>query len=223
MSKDLLKFYEQQLFNDILFPLLAESHAGKQTELRSFMQLSKLFNVPMQALNGINSPEGLELVARHVPDLMLSIRFGGILREAALAIPKYGVLNLHSGLLPAYKGVMATFRALLQGDSEIGTTLHWIDDSSIDTGRLITNTKIPVDPARSYLWHVLALYEGGCEAMAATVDAVSRGEPVAAMPQPETGNYFSFPTQDELAAFHEAGWKLVDTHEMEQLAKRFMQ
>ena len=218
-----LQFYEQQLFNDILFPLLAVSHCHKQTQLRSFTQLSDLYNVPMRELNGINTPEGLKLVASQTPDLMLSVRYGAILKEAVLAIPKIGVLNLHSGLLPAYKGVMATFRALLQGDSEIGTTLHWIDDSSIDTGRIITKTAIPVVTGKSYLWHVLALYEGGCKPMVAAVDALSRGESIESTPQPAGGNYFSFPTTDELKAFDEAGWKLVDAKEIEQLAKRFMQ
>jgi len=218
-----LQFYEQQLFNDILFPLLAVSHRHKQTQLRSFTQLSDLYNVPMRELNGINNPEGLKLIASQTPDLMLSIRYGAILKEAVLAIPKFGVLNLHSGLLPAYKGVMATFRALLQGDSEIGTTLHWIDDSSIDTGRIVKRTAMPVVTGKSYLWHVLALYEDGCKAMLAAVNALSQGESIESVPQPVGGNYFSFPTADELQAFDAAGWQLVDTKEIEQLAKRFMQ
>ena len=59
-------------------------------------------------------------------DLLISIRFGMILGTEALGLPPRGVLNLHSGLLPQYRGVLATFRALLNGDAEIGCTLHWI-------------------------------------------------------------------------------------------------
>ena len=46
-----------------------------------------------------------------------------ILKAAAIQIPRHGVLNLHSGLLPAYKGLMATFWATLNGEEEIGCTL----------------------------------------------------------------------------------------------------
>ena len=217
-----LRFYEQTLFNDILFPLLEVSHGVKSTALRSFAGLGAQIGQPLQTLNGINSPEGLATVTATTPDLVLSIRYGGILREAVLGIPPLGVLNLHSGLLPDYKGVMATFRALLNGESSLGTTLHWIDDSSIDTGRIVGTTQLQVQPEKSYLWHVLALYEAGCALMAETVAKLASGQPVPATPQPAGGNYFSFPDAGELEAFERAGWRLIDSAEIEQLAKRFM-
>ena len=218
----LLKFYEQQLFNDILFPLLDASHAYKTPRLLSFSRLSKSIGKPIEVLQGINQPQGLQRFATSAPQLVLSIRFGSILKEAALAIPELGVLNLHSGLLPNYQGVMATFRALLNGDKEIGTTLHWIDDSSIDSGRIIATTAMPVTTGKSYLWHVLALYEQGCKTMLAAVAQLAQGTTPVARPQPPGGNYFSFPSQAELDAFHAAGWELVIPREIDHIAKQFM-
>lgn len=218
----LLKFYEQQLFNEILFPLLAVSHAHKTTQLRSFAGLEELLAKPIEELQGINAPEGLARFAAQQPELVLSIRFGSILKDAALAVPAIGVLNLHSGLLPDYKGVMATFRALSNGDKTIGTTLHWIDDSRIDTGRILTTTTMPVTAGKSYLWHVLALYKAGTEAMLAAVEQLARGETPLSRPQPQGGSYYSFPTAAELAAFRAAGWLLVNPQEIEQVAKQFM-
>lgn len=217
-----LKFYEQQLFNDILFPLLDVSHANKTTGLRSFTGLGRLIGKPIEELQGINTPAGLARFAAHEPELVLSIRFGSILKEAALAIPRIGVLNLHSGLLPDYKGVMATFRALLQGDRVIGTTLHWIDDSSIDTGRIVATTALPVTIGKSYLWHVLALYDQGCAAMLEAVASLAGSKALLSRTQPAGGNYYSFPDAGDLARFREAGWQLVIPQEIEQIAKRFM-
>lgn len=217
-----LKFYEQTLFNDILFPLLDASHGHKNGRLRSFAGLAQLIGHPIEELQGINDAEGLARFTASAPDLVISIRFGSILKDAALAVPKIGVLNLHSGLLPTYKGVMATFRALLQGESSIGTTLHWIDDSSIDTGRIVATTAMPVDSNKSYLGHVLSLYDDGCSAMIAAVNSLAGGKSLASSPQPAGGNYFTFPTCQELAAFHQAGWQLVNPQEIELAAKRFM-
>lgn len=217
-----LRFYEQQLFNDILFPLIDVSHAHKTTRLRSFTGLGKLIGKPIEELHGINKPEGLARFAANEPDLVLSIRFGSILKEAALAVPTIGVLNLHSGLLPDYKGVMATFRALLNGDTVIGTTLHWIDDSSIDTGRIVTTTALPVTRGKSYLWHVLALYEQGCAAMLEAVASLAGKRALLSRTQPAGGNYYSFPGAEDLTAFRDAGWQLVIAQEIEQIAKRFM-
>ena len=49
-----------------------------------------------------------------------------------------GVLNLHSGKLPDYRGVMATFRAMMAEDETLFSTVHWIDDKTIDTGRILS-------------------------------------------------------------------------------------
>lgn len=217
-----LRFYEQQLFNDILFPLLDASHCHNSNRLRSFAGLAELIGKPIEELQGINAPSGLARFSAQAPELVLSIRFGSILKEAALAVPEIGVLNLHSGLLPDYKGVMATFRALLNGDATIGSTLHWIDDSSIDTGRIITTTELPVTPGKSYLWHVLALYDQGCEAMLDAVHRLARNEALVSRPQSPGGNYFSFPTAAELDGFYAAGWDLVIPQEIELVAKQFM-
>ena len=78
------------------------------------------------------------LISDTTPELMISIRYGKILRSKALSIPDHGVLNLHSGKLPDYRGVMATFRAMLAQEQELFSTLHWIDDDTIDTGRVIS-------------------------------------------------------------------------------------
>ena len=85
-----------------------------------------------------NEPEGLQTLARARPDLVVSVRYRRILKEDAIAIPARGVINLHSGILPDYRGVMATFWAMLAGEREIGTTLHTIVDAGIDTGPVIS-------------------------------------------------------------------------------------
>jgi methionyl-tRNA formyltransferase len=100
-------------------------------------------------------------VADCEPDLIVSIRFGQILEEPVIAVPRIGVINLHSGLLPAYKGVMASFWSLLNGERQLGTTLHWITDSKIDSGAIISTQQQQVDTSKTYLQQVLSLYEPG--------------------------------------------------------------
>jgi methionyl-tRNA formyltransferase len=123
----MLKFFEQTLFNDILFPSLDRCRSGNG--LYSFSQLAQFAASPITVLNQINSEGGLATLAASSPDLVICIRYGGILKDRVIAIPRHGVINLHSGLLPDYRGVMATFRALLHGETEIGTTLHYNADT----------------------------------------------------------------------------------------------
>ena len=161
--------------------------------------------------NRVNSPEGLARIQATEPELIISLRFGLIIRDAVIAIPRHGVINLHSGLLPDYRGVMATFRAMLNGDREIGTTLHYIQDSGVDTGDIISTGPIPLMAHKSYLFNVLNLYAGGCQQILQAVDAIDAGQPLTARPQLGPAGYFSFPTEAELATFFAGGQRLFDS------------
>ncbi|MCH9693507.1 MAG: formyl transferase [Gammaproteobacteria bacterium] len=154
-------------------------------------------------LNNPNSPDGLQSLAATSPDLVVSIRYRRILRDDAIAIPAHGVLNLHSGILPDYRGVMATFWSMLDGASEIGTTLHRIVDSGIDTGPVIEICRRPTQYSKSYLANVLALYAGGCDTVASAVRGIASGSVLAELPQVSGGSYYSEPGSADVQRFEE--------------------
>jgi methionyl-tRNA formyltransferase len=216
-----LKFFEQALFNELLFPALAQS--GGPSLLQSFDALSRHLELPIVELNKINSEQGLATLGASQPDLILSIRYGGILREQAIAISRLGVLNLHSGLLPDYRGVMATFYAMLNGEQEIGTTLHSIQDAGIDTGDVLGQTHRLLRYDHSYLWNVLQLYPAGVDMMLAAVDKISQGEALAGQPQSSGGNYYSFPKPAQLQQFVEKGCRLYDVQEVVKFAQQYLE
>ena len=217
-----LKFFEQSLFNELLFPLIPESYSESNSELLSFDGLEKLIKKPIKILNSINCEQGFSSFKESMPDLAVSIRYGIILKDAVIAVPKYGVINLHSGLLPDYRGVMATFRAMLNEDNKVGTTLHYINDSSIDTGKVIAKSSMAIDKSKSYLWHVLELYSDGCELILDAVDRVAERGSVPCREQEGEGSYYTFPTVEELEEFRLKGLKLVDEQEVLALSKRYI-
>lgn len=215
-----LAFLEQDLFNDHVFPAVERTPPlGRDL---TFAEFERVHGIPVQSLGSARTPDALDALRAARADLFVSIRFGHILRDDAIAIPPRGVLNLHSGLLPQYRGVIATFRALLNGDAEIGCTLHWIDSPSIDAGGIIEMPRVAVDRAQSLLWHVLALYKPGIDAMARAVLALEAGEPLATTPQSaDDGAYYSFPTDDDVARFTAAGWRLFGRDDVKALLARF--
>ncbi len=217
-----LKFFEQELFNELLFPLIDHCHPAPSAELKTFQALGHFAGSEIQKFNSINAGADLKKFKELSPDLVISIRYGVILKDSVIGLPKYGVLNLHSGLLPAYKGVMATFRAMLNGDTQIGSTLHYIDDHTIDAGPIVGSTSFPVQKGRSYLWHVLQLYEAGCQQLVEAVNALAAGNELNCVPQIEAGNYYSFPTEAELSDFEQKGLLLVKSDEILSIARRFL-
>jgi methionyl-tRNA formyltransferase len=77
------------------------------------------------------------------PDLLIVNSYAMILRPNVLAIPRFGAVNVHGALLPAYRGANPTEWALINGERETGVTIHAIDEG-IDTGPIIAQRKVPV-------------------------------------------------------------------------------
>jgi methionyl-tRNA formyltransferase len=176
----------------------------------------------MTSLNQPNTAGGLGTLAATEPDLMISIRYGCILKAEALSIPAKGVLNLHSGGLPEYRGVMATFRAMLANDNMLCSTLHWIDDATIDTGRIISIQSHERDPAQCYLSNTIGLYPAGCAAILEAVGMIEAGqEPDARAPE-QTGCYYSLPDQESLEAFSQAGHQWANPEFLTALLSRYL-
>ncbi|RBP49757.1 formyl transferase [Arenicella xantha] len=161
-------------------------------------------------LNAINTHD-FEQFTRSEPDLVISVRHMSILQDAVIAVPRHGIINLHSGILPDYQGVMATFWAMQNRASQIGTSLHWIDSSQIDKGAVITSTQQPVRYEKSYFWNVCNLYAAGCAAIAQTVNQLAEASKPNATPQASPGHYYSYPDHAALAAFAYPLWDANDS------------
>lgn len=219
-----LKFFEQTLFNDILFPQLDNQNRDLNNgQYLTFNELSKKYNIPVQSLNEVKSVETLDFLLSLKPDLILSVRYGKIFGNDFIKIPRLGVINLHSGRLPQYRGVLATFRALMNGDSEIGCTLHYIDDATIDTGGVIGFSNLKVDTSKSLFWHIMNLYPASLEILTTTINTILRGGTVETFHQnDQDAQYFTFPTQDEITAFKAKGWSFMEAGEYEEILRRYI-
>jgi methionyl-tRNA formyltransferase len=214
-----LHFLEQALCNDVLFPTL--DRVGAVGELLTFSALETFLELPCASLNDPNSEDGLAVLAGRNPDILICVRYGRILQPTAISIPPRGVLNLHSGRLPQYRGVMATFRAMLAGDSQLGSTLHWIEDASIDTGRVVNAHSESLDPHRCYFSNVLSLYETGCAAIIDALRALAANQALESHPASGAGDYFSFPSASDCQAFRAAGCLWADPAYLATLLQRY--
>lgn len=160
-----------------------------------------------------NSKQGLEKLKALRPDLVVSIRYRRILQPEFIRVAKHGVINLHSGILPDYRGVMATFWAMLAGEPQIGTTLHRIVDAGIDTGPVIEINRRPTRPKSSYLANVIGLYADGCDAIIRATRTFSTSGAVPGQPQIAGGYYFGAPDSDALTRYESGGLTLFDGSE----------
>jgi methionyl-tRNA formyltransferase len=77
------------------------------------------------------------------PDLFLVWSYSMLLPPDLLEIPRLGTVNVHTGLLPEYRGGHVLQWALLNGEPETGVTLHYLD-AGVDTGPIICATRFAI-------------------------------------------------------------------------------
>ncbi len=93
----------------------------------------------------LRNPDEVARLAALKPDLVLVAAFGQILPQSVLDIPKLGCLNIHSSLLPEYRGATPVPAAILAGDKETGVTIMLMDEG-MDTGAIITQIVVGIEP-----------------------------------------------------------------------------
>lgn len=77
------------------------------------------------------------------PDFFVTFAFGQIISQEVIDIPKYGVINLHASLLPAYRGANPIQHAIVNGDKETGITTM-ITVLKMDAGDICLQEKISI-------------------------------------------------------------------------------
>ena len=79
------------------------------------------------------------------PDLIAVAAYGQILPQSLLDLPRFGCLNVHTSLLPKYRGAAPIQWAILNGDAETGVTIMKMD-AALDTGDILAQSKTPIHP-----------------------------------------------------------------------------
>ena len=79
------------------------------------------------------------------PELTVVAAYGRILPEDILEAPKYGSINVHSSLLPKYRGAAPINWAILNGEETTGVTIMYMA-KELDAGDIILQKETPIGP-----------------------------------------------------------------------------
>ena len=106
-------------------------------------EIAKKYKLAVHDSDNINSEETINFLKEQNPEILISAYFPQILKVQALAVPRKGVLNIHPGRIPEYKGAMAYFWAVKNNAKTAGVSVHWMDEG-IDTGPLIARKSFKI-------------------------------------------------------------------------------
>ena len=101
-------------------------------------------NLPVLQPATVNTKEFIASLLENRPDYIIVVAFGQILSETLLKVPKQFCINLHSSLLPKYRGAAPINRAILNGETRSGVTTM-IMDKGMDTGDILLVDETPIE------------------------------------------------------------------------------
>ena len=101
-------------------------------------------NLPLLQPATVNTKEFIAALLENRPDYIIVVAFGQILSETLLKVPKQFCINLHSSLLPKYRGAAPINRAILNGETRSGVTTM-IMDKGMDTGDILLVDETPIE------------------------------------------------------------------------------
>lgn len=173
----------------------------------SVKSVAQSYQISVYEPADVNAPAFLDTLRDLSPDLIISVSTPQIFRDDLIELPAYGCINVHSSLLPNYRGILPTFWVLANGEQETGVTVHYIS-KDIDEGDIILQEKVPIAPEETL--HSLI---GKCKAVGAdlVLEAIEQFENGSISPTPnrvEEGSYFSFPTREAVKEFRVRGRKM---------------
>lgn len=116
---------------------------GKKIKFTPVKEYALEHDIPVYQPNSVRTEETLDLIREMNPDLIVVVAYGKILPQELIDIPKLGVINVHSSLLPKYRGAAPIHAALIHGEEETGVTIMYIAEE-LDAGDMIMTGKTPI-------------------------------------------------------------------------------
>jgi len=123
------------------------------------------------------------------PELIVVAGYAQFLPKEILEIPKYGCINIHPSLLPKYRGASPIQYAILNGDTETGTTIMLMDEK-MDHGKIIAQRKFGIGEEKISF-----------EELSKGLSALSSGLLTQILPEWIHGRIKALPQTESLATF----------------------
>lgn len=132
-------------------------------------------DLPVYQPTKLRDGTALETIRSLAPDLIVVAAYGRILPQEILDYPnKYGCINVHSSLLPKYRGAAPIHWSILNGDKETGVTIMHMA-LALDAGDIISQVKTPIDPDETVEMLHDRLARLGADLLVETVQNIADG------------------------------------------------
>jgi methionyl-tRNA formyltransferase len=170
----------------------------------SIAHLVAYYSIPLFDCRNINAEAYVSNLIDLDIDILLSVasiqRFGRDL----LNVPHLACLNVHSALLPKYRGIDGLFWALAHGESQVGVTVHLMSEG-FDDGTIVGQQSFEVNPDDTLHILYFRAMDVGATLISQVLDQFEKGTVVERPNDIESGSYFSWPSRKDARQFRKNG------------------
>ena len=150
---------------------------GKEVQMTPVKECALSHGIPVLQPVKIKEPEAVAELKKYPADIFVVAAFGQLLTEEILNMPKFGCINIHASLLPAYRGAAPIQRVIINGEEKTGVTIQQMA-KGLDTGDMLLKKEISIDPKETGGSLHDKLSVAGAELIVEALSKIEKGEVV---------------------------------------------
>lgn len=117
---------------------------GKEMQMTPVKECALKNGIPVLQPVKIKEPEAIEELKKYPADIFVIAAFGQLLSEEILHMPRFGCINIHASLLPAYRGAAPIQWVIINGEKKTGVTIMQMA-KGLDTGDMLLKKEVLID------------------------------------------------------------------------------
>ena len=178
---------------------VVESFSPPDKRGEGMKALAEKSGIPSFGPNLMKEPQVYEAYVKLQPELVILAFVIDIIPEKLLTVPSLGTICYHPSILPRHRGASAINWALIQGDTQTGLTVFWVD-KGIDTGPVLLQKQVEVGPDDTTgSLYFNKLFPMGVDAMVEAVELIKKGK-APRIPQDNSKATYEPPCDDRVAS-----------------------
>ncbi len=179
--------------------------AAKAGLLEKVTNVLDAHDIPLIHLNNaVNSEESVTRIRSFQPDLLVSIVGAEIFRQPILELAPKGCINLHTSLLPKYRGLMPTFWVLKNGEKQTGVSVFFVAEG-IDDGPIIIQKPMDIPAGMTQAELIKKSKQLGMDAIIEAIELIDTESVSLIENNDNDSSYFSLPTRQDVREFLASG------------------
>ncbi|MBX3358603.1 MAG: hypothetical protein KF745_09245 [Phycisphaeraceae bacterium] len=205
-ARRILRFYGPAGFARMLARFAAAKLSG-----RSIGSLARCTGIPMLDMapsSSVNDAAYIERVRSMKPDVIVSVAAPEIFRKDILASARLGCVNIHSGRLPKYRGMMPNFWQMLHGESHATVTVHEMVPK-LDAGAVLGTLEFAIRERDTLDRVITETKREGARLMIRVLSQIQDGAATRTPVNMDGVGYFSFPKPEDVRRLRERGHRLI--------------